>query len=115
MKFISILLFSFFISPLANASNLDDIRDVIKDPSVSKRCKSLIKQRNLKIEAKLKLSALIKRNKKLLTRVKESQKTVTKKLEITKLSLENNLRLTKYRIKAMEENIVRKGCPGIAL
>jgi nitric oxide reductase activation protein len=111
MKTIVILLFTF----LATASSLDNIRDIIKDPSVSKRCKALISERNQKIQTKQKLSSLLKRNKKLLNQVKKRQQVVTKKLEITKISLENNLRLTKYRIKSMEENIVRKGCPGIAL
>jgi hypothetical protein len=98
-----------------HASNLDNIRDVIKDPAVSKRCKALISERNQKIETKQKLTSLLRRNKKLLANVKTNQKLVEKKLEITKISLENNLRLTKYRIKSMEENIVRKGCPGISL
>jgi nitric oxide reductase activation protein len=111
MKVILILSFSF----LAAASNFDNIRDIIKDPSVSKRCRSLITERNQKIQTKQKLAALLKRNDKLLEQVKKRQQVVTKKLEITRMSLENNLRLTKYRIKSMEENIVRKGCPGIAL
>jgi nitric oxide reductase activation protein len=109
------IIFSLLLSFLASASSLDNIRDIIKDPSVSKRCKTLITERNQKIQTKQRLSSLLKRNKKLLNRVKKRQQVVTKKLEITQLSLENNLRLTKYRIKSMEENIVRKGCPGIAL
>ncbi len=109
-----ILLFILFIQT-AFASNLDSIRDVIKDPAVSKRCKALIKDRNEKIQTHQRLSALLKRNKKLLSNARLSQKVASKRLEITKLSIENNLRLTKFRIKAMEENIVRKGCPGIAL
>ena len=109
------LLFILLFMSLANASSLDNIKDIIKDPSVSKRCKSLITQRSQKIQTKQKLTSLLKRNKKLLERVKKRQQVVTKKLEVTKISLENNLRLTKYRIKSMEENIVRKGCPGIAL
>ena len=98
-----------------HASNLDNILDVITDPAVSKRCKALITERNQKIENKQKLTSLLRRNTKLLNKVKVNQKLVTKKLEITKISLQNNLRLTKFRIKSMEENIVRKGCPGISL
>lgn len=110
-----LLIFIFSINVSLYASNLDNIRDVIKDPAVSKRCKALISERNQKIETKQKLTSLLRRNKKLLANVKSNQKLVGKKLEITKISLENNLRLTKFRIKSMEENIVRKGCPGISL
>jgi hypothetical protein len=110
---IMFLTFSIILS--LHASNLDNIRDVITDPAVSKRCKALISERNQKIENKQKLTSLLRRNTKLLNKLKVNQKLVGKKLEITKISLQNNLRLTKFRIKSMEENIVRKGCPGISL
>jgi hypothetical protein len=93
-----IVIITFCLIFSLHASNLDNIRNVITDPAVSKRCKALITERNQKIENKQKLTSLLR-----------------KKLEITKISLQNNLRLTKFRIKSMEENIVRKGCPGISL
>lgn len=96
-------------------SQVEGVRDIIKDPSVSKRCKSLIHERDEKIHTQQKINSLILRNKKLLKRAQSNQVSAIKRLEITQTSLENNLRLTKYRIKAMEENIVRKGCPGISL
>jgi len=115
-KNLVVLLFILLLTTnLLSASNLDDIKDIISDPTVSQRCKVLIQNRNEKIQTKQKLSSLLKRNKKLINRARPSQKVVTKRLQITKLSLENSLRLTKFRIKVMEENIVRKGCPGIAL
>lgn len=42
-----------------HASNIDNIRDVIKDPAVSKRCKALISERNQKIETKQKITSLL--------------------------------------------------------
>jgi len=112
MKIFIILLALF---PVFSHSQVEGVRDIIKDPSVSKRCKSLILERDEKIRTQQKINSLILRNKKLLKRAHSNQVTATKRLEITRTSLENNLRLTKYRIKAMEENIVRKGCPGISI
>lgn len=109
-----LLIVSFVIGQSLHAQ-VDGVRDIIRDPSVSKRCKSLIQERDEKIKTQQKISSLIQRNKKLLKRVRKNQITALKRLEITETSLNNNLRLTKFRIKSMEENIVRKGCPGISI
>lgn len=91
------------------------VRDIIRDPSVSKRCKALIEARNEKIRTHQRLNALLNRSKKLSKIVKNNQATAKNRIKITKTEIQNNIRLTKFRIKTMEENIVRKGCPGISL
>jgi hypothetical protein len=113
MKFI-LLLCATFLSLSTNAQ-VQGVRDIIKDPTVSKRCKALINERNEKIQTKQKINSLLQRNNKLLKQANKKKKLALKRLELTKSSLKNNLRLTRYRIKAMEENIVRKGCPGISI
>lgn len=113
MNFIFLLCATFY--SFTSFSQVDGVRDIIKDPTVSRRCKALISQRNDKIRTKQKINSLLQRNNKLIKQAKKQQKSVIKRLEVTKSSLNNNLRLTRFRIKAMEENIVRKGCPGISI
>jgi hypothetical protein len=111
---IFLLLCATFLS-FTTLAQVQGVKDIIKDPTVSKRCKALINERNEKIQTKQKINSLLQRNSKLIKRAHSKKKLAIKRLEITKSSLTNNLRLTRYRIKAMEENIVRKGCPGISI
>lgn len=92
-----------------------EIKDIIHDPAISRRCKALLEQRSEKVRGQQKLNSLILRNRKLQEKLRESQKTVRTRLELNKVQLRNNLRLVQMRLKSMEENIVRKGCPGITL
>jgi hypothetical protein len=103
------------LSAIPGYTQVAGVKDIIRDPAISLRCKALIKDRNGKIRIKQKLNALLQRNKKLSKQVPGNKKTLKMKLDITKTELSNYLRLTKLRIRAMEENIVRKGCPGISL
>ena len=58
---------------------------------------------------------MILRNQKLQLSLEPRQKVAKQKLELNKTQLKNNLRLTAIRVQSMEENIIRKGCPGITL
>jgi len=112
----TLLIISFLlILPPTLGQDLSNVQDIIKDPIISRRCKGLLKQRSEKISIKQKLNSMLLRNQKLLRKAKPSQKNVKKRLDIHKTLLKNDLRLTTLRIKSMEENIVRKGCPGITL
>jgi len=88
---------------------------VILDPSISKRCQSLIQKRNAKVQHKQKLQALIKRNKSLQKFTPEKKKSVLEKLKRNHRDLKHEHHLAVYRIDNMEENIVRQGCPGLKL
>lgn len=103
------LLFSFGV--LAQ----DSTGDLINDPSLSLRCKELIKQRNQKIIVKQKMKSLIKRNEKLMSRTPVNKKTTMSKLRLSYQELRNEIYLINIVIRSMEEDIVRKGCPGIRL
>lgn len=96
-------------------AQIEELRDVISDPAVSRRCKALLKERADKIKVIQSNQSLILRNKKLQREVKPNQKTVRDRLEINLVQLKNSLRLSQIDIKSMEENIIRKGCPGIYL
>jgi len=58
---------------------------------------------------------MIIRNQKLQDQLKPKQQVALQNLTLHKIQLENNVRLATLRLKNMEENIVRKGCPGITL
>lgn len=96
-------------------SQVDELNDVVSDPAISRRCKALLQERADKIKVIQSTQALILRNKKLQKSAKPKQKLVKDRLEINLVQLNNNLRLSQIKLKSMEENIIRKGCPGITL
>lgn len=112
MKWISLLI---ALSAAQMSYSQDYKRNVITDPSISRRCDALLNRRNLKIEHKQKLQSLIIRNEKLQKITPLEKRTVIKKLSRNKAGLEHELQLTLLKIKNQEENIIRKGCPGINL
>ncbi len=94
----------------------DDLRKtIITDPSISRRCDALMKQRNLKVDHKQKIMDLIQRNKQLISITPPERKTVVEKLRNNFKSLSRELRHTLNQIQHREESIIRKGCPGITL
>lgn len=108
---IAILLLSAHLQLVAQ----DYKRNVITDPSISRRCNALLSQRNLKIVHKQKLQSLILRNEKLQSITPPAKITLKKKLTRNKAGLKHELQLTLLKIKNQEENLIRKGCPGINL
>ncbi len=97
------------------ASSQEIITDIIEDPSVSIRCKEMIKVRNDKIHIKQKMSSLLKRTNNLMVKTPKKKKTSSLRLQLIKSDIKNELLLTSMLIKSMEEEIVRRGCPGIRL
>ena len=92
-----------------------DFQSIIEDPTVSLRCKSLLEERNEKIIYQQKLKNLLQRTKKLEKHSAQNRTSILKQIQINQTEIENDLRLTSMRIQSMEENIIRKGCPGIRL
>ena len=92
-----------------------DINDIINDPSVSLRCKEMIKERNEKVATKQKLKSLFKRNEKLLNKVPKNKKSTRIRLDLSLNQIKNEIYLINMQISEKEENIVRQGCPGIRL
>lgn len=97
------------------AFSQDYKRSVVTDPSISRRCEALMEERNQKIQHKQRLKTMIVRNEKIQKITPPERQSILKKLKRNKISLENELKLTLSKIKNHEENIVRKGCPGITL
>ena len=99
--------------PLTGAE--DYKRTVINDPSISRRCELLSEERKRKIENKQRVAGLIERNRRMQQITPENKVTLKKKLEVNLGHLEHELILIQTQIQYHEENIVRKGCPGVTL
>jgi hypothetical protein len=112
---ISILFLIIFIGYRATVRAQDYKRTVINDPSISRRCELLSEARKEKITNKQRLAGLIERNKHLQQITPENKVTLKKKLEINLGHLQHELILIQNQIQYHEENIVRKGCPGVVL
>jgi hypothetical protein len=102
--------------PFAATAQVEDYRQtVITDPAISRRCSALIDQRQQKIDHKQKLRSLLERSKRLLQLTPPERKTLLDKLRKNRKRLTRELKLTLNQIQTKEENIIRKGCPGITL
>ncbi|AUN97843.1 hypothetical protein C0V70_06910 [Bacteriovorax stolpii] len=111
----SLLFLSLFVGYSLNLRAEDYKRTVITDPSISRRCDLLTETRKEKIANKQRILAMIERNKHLQEITPENKVTLKKKLEVNLGHLEHELTLTLTQIQYQEENIVRKGCPGVTL
>jgi hypothetical protein len=88
---------------------------VITDPSITSRCEDLLDKRKLKVRHKNRILGLLDRNRRLRKRTSYKKQTIIKKLEKNFNDLRQELYLTRQKIFFADEDIVRKGCPGIVL
>jgi uncharacterized protein YhaN len=97
------------------AQNEALMQDAITKPVLSRRCKELFKERADKIKIQQRLNALHQRNKDLITKSPKAKDTLHARLKSNEIRVKNELHLATLQIEAMEENIVRSGCPGLSL
>lgn len=97
------------------AQERDFSRSIITDPSISRRCDALIELRNQKLSYKQKIQALLKRCERLIKMAPPEKLTLNKKLNQSRRHLEQELKLAVDKLQNQEEDIIRKGCPGISL
>lgn len=112
MKYAFLLLFGVISS--VNAQN-ELTQDITTRPALSLRCKDLHSERSAKIKIQQKLNALLQRNQQLIKKSPKARQTLHATLKSNAVRIENELYLTNLQIEKMEENIIRSGCPGIAL
>lgn len=110
-----ILFFILVLFGQAWAIERDLSRSIITDPSISRRCDALIELRNQKLSYKQKIQALLKRCERLLKMSPPEKKTLNKQLTQTRRHLEQELKLAVDKLQNQEEDIIKKGCPGISL
>ena len=87
----------------------------ITRPVLGQRCNELFVDRNNKIRIQQRLNALLQRNEELIKKSPESKQVLSARLNSTRVKIKNELYLANLQIEAMEENIVRSGCPGLSL
>lgn len=106
-----------FLALLSPVWGQDDalMQDAITKPSLSLRCKDLHKERSDKVKMQQKLNALLQRNQTLIKKSPRARESMHARLKSNQVRIKNELHLTNLQIETMEENIVRSGCPGIAL
>ncbi|EQC52369.1 hypothetical protein M901_0433 [Bacteriovorax sp. DB6_IX] len=109
---ICVILFSSALA-YTGASNIQEA--IITDPSISRRCESLVDNRRRKVKHRQRLTYLNERNKKLQKATPVAKKSIRQKLIENQKSIFKELRLTNLRIQDIEESIIRRGCPGISL
>jgi len=97
------------------AQNDPLLQDGFTRPPLSERCQELFKERNEKIKVQQNLSSLLQRNQNLLKRNPKANDSLVSRLRSNEVKIRNELYLAKLQIEAMEENIVRSGCPGLSL
>src|SRR5690554_618520 len=109
---LTVMILALTFSTLAQESLM---QDAITRPALSLRCKELHNERSDKVRMQQKLNALLQRNQDLIKKTPENKQTLLARLKSTEIRIKNELHLTNLQIESMEENIVRSGCPGIAL
>ena len=88
---------------------------VITDPAISTRCDKLLGKRQKKIVHKNQLKELMDRNERLKKNAPRERVKARKFLRQNQSHIRHELELTELKIVQLEEEIIRKGCPGINL
>lgn len=91
------------------------MQDAITKPSLSLRCKELLKDRSDKVKVQQRLNALLQRNQDLIKKSPKAKPSMRNRLLSSQVRIKNELHITNLNIETMEENVVRSGCPGISL
>lgn len=89
--------------------------ELLNDPALSLRCKELLQDRNDKVKLKQKTKYLLKRSRGIAENAPANKKSVIKKMNTAAADLERRIQIFDLQIEKSEENIVRRGCPGLIL
>ncbi len=101
------MIFFLMVTVYANT----DIYNVIRDPSTSTRCQSLIQKRALKVSHKNKIWSLMLKNRQLQKYSTSHRGTLQARLKLNLGSLRREYSYVEKRITKMTEHIIKSGCP----
>ena len=87
--------------------------DTYRPPSSSYHCKHLTNQRDENLQLKQKLTSLLERNSRLIKNTPREKETTYRKLVFLRGEIKFKLEKHMFKLRAVEENIVRRGCPSI--
>ena len=86
---------------------------VITDPGLSRRCRTLLEDRNNKVKVKQSLDALLLRNRHLQDITPQEKESLLRDLLANQALVERKIALASLRIQRTEEALIRRGCPGL--
>jgi hypothetical protein len=112
-SFLTVILLALTFSLFAQEEDL--LQDPITRPALSLRCKELLKERDAKVRVQQRLQGLLQRNRDLIKKTPKAKETLHSRIQHHQIRVRNELHLAELQIQTQEENIVRSGCPGIAL
>lgn len=110
---LTVILLALSFSLFAQEDDL--LQDPITRPALSLRCKELLKERDAKVRVSQRLQGLLQRNRDLQKKTPENKQTLRSRIEAHQIRVRNELHLAELQIQTLEENVIRSGCPGIAL
>lgn len=111
------LLFAIFIFTSSSiffaaksSSNMDF--DTYRPPGSSFHCEELLETRTENLRVKQKLIGLLERNSQLIANTPRERENSYRKLTFIRGEIKFKLEQRIFRLKSIEEKIVRSGCPG---
>jgi hypothetical protein len=90
---------------------LEDRVSVINDPKIGLRCLDLQAKRKEKIIVKQRLQGLLSRNQRLNEKTPPTDKSIKAKLVYTQLRIERQMLNARDRLREIEVELARSGCP----
>ena len=106
---------SLILTALLCSASWAGISNIITDPALSVRCKILIQERDQKLAARQRARALLRRSQSMEENAPTIKQSIRKRLHAHSKKLEQMLATMDQRAQVMGEEIVRQGCPGLAL
>ena len=103
------------LKPCLEAPTFNDLMQdrvsVINDPKIGLRCLDLQEKRKEKIIVKQRLQGLVTRNQRLQERTPPTDKSIKEKLVYTLLRIERQMLDARDRLREIEVELARSGCP----
>ena len=87
----------------------------ITDPMITLKCNHLFDKRAEKVELRQKAKGLLWRNRNLLQKTPVNKERGLNRLKYTSQRLKQEITILSLKISRLEEELIRKGCPGIRL
>ena len=113
-NFVSFAFFIFTSLTIFNVtkSNSNKDFDSYRPPVSSFRCEELLARRKENLGVKQKLTGLLERNSQLISLTPRERENSYRKLTFIRGEIKFKLEQRIFRLKSIEEKIVRSGCPG---
>ena len=114
-RLIFIILVGILVGLSRQATAQITLRNILKDPAVSLRCKELIKERQEKLEVKQKAQFLMRKSEGIEENSPDRKLSIKRKMKVSQAKLRRKIFVVGKQIERMEDHIIRTGCPGIRL